>query len=686
MLPTPRTAEIAPILRAAIDLHRRGAVDQARDGYRRALTLDPANGDAAGLLALAEFDLGNVVAAAPLAESAARASPANPVHWQTLGQVRRALGDSPGAEACLLEALRLAPDAPELYVSLGLVRKDRGETQAAMLCFVQAATIDRRCTAAHVNAGLILQEIGELGEAVAAYEAAIQCDPGSFESYLNLSSALGQLHRFDAALDASRAAVTLAPDSPAALLNQGSSLAALGEYDDAAATFARVLEADPSSLDAWRDLGGSLYRAGRIDEALRAFERGLAVQPDHLSTFSTYLLALNYRAEDPAPLLQAHGAFATAVRAVRPALARARPGRDRLRVGYVSPDFRRHSVAFFAAPGIERHDRSRIAVSCYYTSRVEDAWTARFRDWSDDWVPAAGLTDEALARRIAADGIDVLVDLAGHTGGNRLAAFAARAAPVQVTYLGYPTTTGLAAIDYRVTDRFVDPEDGVERNSERLLRLPASYFCFRPDEAPPVATAPVTARAHVTFGSFNVMAKISDATVRLWARVLAAVPGSRLVLKAQGLQVSQAQRRLVERFATEGIAAERLEFAGWQAKLRDHLSFYDGIDIALDTYPYNGATTTCEALWMGVPVVSLAGATHASRMGLSILSAAGAPEWATGNSEQFVATAASLAGEARTLATIRAGLRDRLRASALMDEPRHAAALDACLLGAFDTR
>jgi predicted O-linked N-acetylglucosamine transferase (SPINDLY family) len=671
-------ASIAALLRESISLHRAGSLEAARAGYARAVALEPTNGDAAGLLALAEFQLGNLDAAAPLAERAARASPANPVNWETLGNVRRARGDSAGAEACLLEALRLAPGSPELYVNLGLVRKDRGDAQAALLCFVQAAMLDRRCAAAHLNVGLALQELGELDEAIAAYRAAIEADPRSFAAHLNLSSALGHAHRFAEALTAARAALALAPDSAVALLNEGSSLAALGEYDDAAASFARALAAAPESLDAWRDLGGSLYRAGRVDEALRAFERGLALRPDHLSTLSTYLLALNYRTEDPGELVAAHRRFdAAAARAPVPRSAR-RPGR--LRVAYVSPDFRRHSVAHFAAAAIERHDRGRIAIHCYYAGLVEDAWTARFRGWADEWVPAARLSDQALAERIAADGIDVLVDLAGHTGGNRLAAFAARPAPVQVTYLGYPTSTGLAAIDYRLSDRFIDPEDGVERGTERLLRLPTGHFCFRPEQAPAVAPPPARACGRITFGSFNVLAKIGAATVRMWSALLAAVPGSRLVLKAQGLHSAQAQARLAERFAARGIDAARLEFAGWAGSLSEHLAWYDRIDIAVDTYPYNGATTTCEALWMGVPVVSLAGPVHASRMGLSILSSAGAADWVAADEAGFVAIGARLAADLPALAAIRAGLRDRLRAAPLLDEAAHAAALDAFFL------
>jgi predicted O-linked N-acetylglucosamine transferase (SPINDLY family) len=318
---------------------------------------------------------------------------------------------------------------------------------------------------------------------------------------------------------------------------------------------------------------------------------------------------------------------------------------------------------------LEHYDRERFEVHCYATNGAVDEVSERLRARVDGWVQAERLTDEELAARVRADGIDILVDLAGHTSGNRLLAFARRAAPVQVTWLGYPTTTGLSAMDYRITDWEVDPAGYEAFNAERPLRLPGSYFCYRPYErAPQVAPLPALRSGTVTFGSFNNFAKVSPAVLALWAQVLQAVPGSRLLLKARSLADAQVRQALLERLGAQGIEGERIDLRGWEAEVGGQLALYGEVDIGLDTWPYNGATTTCEALWMGVPVVSLSGATHASRMGRSILKAAGLAHCVADTPEAYVRAAVALAGDLDALARLRAGLRERLRASPLTDE------------------
>lgn len=277
------------------------------------------------------------------------------------------------------------------------------------------------------------------------------------------------------------------------------------------------------------------------------------------------------------------------------------------------------------------------------------------------------MSDQRLAQTITEDRIDILIDLAGHTGG-RMPLFARKPAPVQAAWLGYPASTGLSAMDYRITDGNADPAGYDELNSERLVRLPGSYFCYRPpNESPQPAPPPALERACITFGSFNNISKLSPSTIRLWSRVLREVPGSRLLLKAEALAEHSARRRILERFGDAGIDAARLDMRSWESNTAGHLAAYAGVDIALDTGPYNGATTTCEALWMGVPVVTLAGDRSESRMGASILSAAGCRDWIADGADEYVAIAGRLAAAPDALHALRAGMRERLRASPLLD-------------------
>jgi predicted O-linked N-acetylglucosamine transferase (SPINDLY family) len=316
-------------------------------------------------------------------------------------------------------------------------------------------------------------------------------------------------------------------------------------------------------------------------------------------------------------------------------------------------------------------------VFCYSAGGRPDAVTARLRDHAEHWHDIAGLDDDAACRLIRGHGLDVLVDLAGHTQGNRLGIFARRAAPVQMTALGYPGTTGLTQIDFRLVDAVTDPAGAEAFATEKLLRLPRLH-CYRPDETAPVVGAlPASAAGHVTFGSFNKLGKVSEAAVLLWSAVLKAVPGARLFLKSKALAEEATRRLTAERFAAHGIAPERLTLFGWVPEDEGHLATYGRIDIALDTYPYSGTTTTCEALWMGVPVLTLAGATHASRVSASLLTAVGLTDWITGTAEEFVAKAAAIGADVTALATLRAGLRAQIATSPLCDGAGYAAAVEA---------
>ena len=342
---------------------------------------------------------------------------------------------------------------------------------------------------------------------------------------------------------------------------------------------------------------------------------------------------------------------------------------ERLRVGYVSADFRRHSCAYFLEALLAHHDHGRFEIFAYADDRRSDDITERLKPMVDHWRSLIGMPDKAVAELVRNDRIHLLVDLAGHTAGNRLSAFAEKPAPIQVSWLGYPATTGLSAIDYRLSDDICDPPGATERfHTETLWRLPGGFLCYTaPREAPAVSPSPCSTGQPVTFGSFNNLAKVNQAVLEAWAELVSAVPGSRLLLKSKALRAPSVSERVAEVFTRRGIARERIILEGWAEALAAHLAMYGKIDIALDTFPYNGTTTTFEAMWMGVPVISLAGDRHSARVGASILTRCGLEDFIAKSLDDYLAKAIALARDPQALGELRRALRPRLANSPLCD-------------------
>jgi predicted O-linked N-acetylglucosamine transferase (SPINDLY family) len=666
---TAATADTAGLLGDALAAIDAGRFDAAREILERVLKLAPEHPDAVGLLALADLNAGRPRDAEQRALRALTLAPGNVQHAYTLGQALTAQGRHGEAASAYRRALAASPQSSAIHYALGLTLAAAGHLDAAATAFDRAAHLDPAFAAAEFQLGQALQRLGRLEEAASAYERGLAREPASLGPLVNLGAVLGLLGRHVEAEDVARRAIRLDPRRSEPYANLGKSLCEAGLNNNAVDAFERALAQGLRDAELLNDLGGALYNAGLAEQAVSRYREAVAADPGFHPVRSNMLLAMNYEMTDAAALRAAHREADR--HSIPPAaVPRVRRG-ERLRIGYVSPDFRAHSVSFFIEPLLAQHDRRRVEAVCYAVNARQDGVTARLRRLADGWVEAAALSHEALAERVRADRIDVLVDLAGHTGGNRLPAFALRPAPVQMTWLGYPTVTGLRAIDYRITDAAVDPphEDDAAADAERPLRLPASYFCYRPmTDAPAVAALPARSGDAPTFGSFNNLMKVSPRTLDLWAAVLQAVPRARLVLKNRALVDAVTRIRIAERFAARGVDPARLVMTGWEAESARHLDWYNRIDIALDTFPYNGATTTCEALWMGVPVASLAGATHASRMGASILGAAGLPDWVARDEAGLIALCTRWASDLDALAALRAGLRERLLASPLMDE------------------
>lgn len=551
---------------------------------------------------------------------------------------------------------------------------------------VQAETIYRRILAGIPDQpetlhllGVLCCQTGRAEAAIALLERAVsvRTDWPEARSALGFAYQASQRHRD--ALAAFQAVVALQPDSADAHNNLGTALQAGGRLDVAIASFRRAIELRPDHASAMVNLGVSLRLLGQVDQAVACLERAVAVQPDDAKVHSELLLTLHYHhGHKAAELYEAHRQWnrqhAEPLRQfIRPYSNDRSPGR-RLRIGYVSPDLCNHSVARFLLPLLTNHDHAAVEVFCYASVAHPDDMTARLTSCAHHWRDVLLLGDHDTADLIRRDQIDILVDLAGHTSGHRLLVFAQHPAPVQVSYLGYPNTTGMDSIDYRLTDALADPPGTSDAFcTERLVRLPETAWCFHPvSDTRLVAPPPCLAREYVTFGTLNNFAKVSPTTLELWVQILRRVPASHLLLKGSALHCPEVATHLRTWFATQGVSPDRIDLAKREPTPTAHLQWYDRIDIALDTFPYHGTTTTCEALWMGVPVVTLAGPTHVSRVGVSLLSSAGLQSLVAQSAQQYVDTAVTLAGDSRHLNDLRSTLRQRLADSPVMNASQFA--------------
>ena len=636
MLPAPN---IHRVMQQAVALHNAGRLADAEKIYRDVLTKDSRNADALQLLGLIEHQRGNNARAVELIRKAVTIRP-RAEFLINLAQAQKALGRTQEALESNQRAVQMAPNIPEGWNNLGSLLKDLGRAAEAADAFRKAIALRPNYAVAHSNLGNALAQLSDAAGAEAALRRAVAIDPNYAEGYSNLAHLLTQLGRLEESVQLCRRAIAIKP--------------ALGA--------------------AYSNLGQALHAQGRMDEGNEALRVGARMDPDDAQLHENLLGGYNHTTRwPPEEALAAHVAWAkrfaepAGVALPPPANLDKSPDR-RLRVGFVSPDLRRHSVTYFLEPLVAERDRAAYEVFAYSNTEKPDDVTEHLRRLADGWRDIRALDDDQAAALVRQDRIDILIDLAGHTKGNRLPVFGRRPAPVQMTYLGYANTTGLSTIDYRITDDLTDPPGMTDAyHSEKLLRLAAPFLCYRPpaDAPPPAAQPPVLASGFVRFGSFNNAAKIREETLSLWSRVLAAAPNSRLVLKARALGDIGARQRIFDGFAAHGIDANRLELIASGQTLVDHLDAYKVMDVALDTYPYNGTTTTCEALWMGVPVVSRVGQVHVARVGLSLLTTVGHPELAVADDDGFLTTAVELASNPERLSTLRRTLRDQVSISPL---------------------
>ncbi|MBL8807313.1 MAG: tetratricopeptide repeat protein [Rhodospirillales bacterium] len=655
LAPLERALALSPATAAyhgahALALKGAGREAEALAAFARQVALAPGDADA-------HFNYANALAPADSAaaergwRTALELNPGHAGAAVNLGNLLARRGDWEGA----LAAFARAPDVPAALVGAAAALIERGDGAAAEAKARRATQLAPADTAAWRNLGIALAALGRFDEALAAYGHA----GGDVDTRVAAAAARCGMHDHAAAAAQLAELAREAPRNFEAWLNLGVAEAGRGRYAAARAAFATALDIRPGSAKALANLANAELYCGDAAAARPLYAAARAAAPDDPATASTMLYALNY--DDTigaAEIVAAHRRWGAGL-AQRPRPARRGDG-GRLRVGLVSGDFCHHSCAFVLAAVLPHFERERVSLHAYSNTAREDAMTARLKPHFDGWRPIVGHADADVAEQVAADGIDVLVDLSGHTRANRMGLFALRPAHVQATWLGYPATTGQAAIDMRIVDAVTDPDDA--SCVERAVRVNGGFLAFQPPPAP----EPSRADGPPTFGSFNNVAKLGPRTVALWSRVLQAVPDARLLLKALSFEDPGIVARYRALFAANGIEPARIDLVGWVAGSGGHLGLYSRVDVALDPFPYNGTITTLEALWMGVPVVTLAGDRHAARVGASILTHAGRADLIAADEADYVARAVA----ALRAAEDRAALRARLGASPLMDGKR----------------
>ena len=576
------------------------------------------------------------------------------------------------AEKLSLFITKEFPKHPFAWKVLGAVFNQMNKISEALFVSQKSVQLDPHDTEAQKNLGVMLQKLGRLNEAEASYKKAIALKPDYAEAYNNLSNTLKEQGKLNEAEACYRKTIALKPDYAEAHYNLGVMLQKLGRFNEAEASYKKALALKPDHAEAHNILGNTLKEQGRLNEAEASYEKAIELKVDYSGAYSNKNLCLNYSSLcSPLFIYKEHLKFEKQFGGlkVEPPLSMhvKKNFGERLRIGYVSADFRKHSVAYFFEPLLQHHSGHVVETFCYYNNTVVDVMTKRLMATCDHWRPIFGIADSEVANLIRSDKIDILVDLSGHMGKNSLLVFAQKPAPIQVTWLGYPNTTGLSTIDYRFTDIIADPiGEADELHSETLLRLPNGFQCFQGNEKVLVGLElPQKCQGYITFGSFNNFSKITPQVIKAWSKILHLVPTSHLLLKC--LQLKHNKDYYLELFKKEGLAEDRIKLYGQLPSMDDHLELYNAIDIGLDPFPFNGATTTCEALWMGVPVITLLGDRHVGRVGASILTNVGLTDFIAQDINNYIKLAVEMAANTNYLKEIRKTLRERMQGAPLCD-------------------
>ena len=666
MAPQPGTID------RALEHHRAGRFREAETLYREILDDDADNAEARHFLGVVAYQTGRLESALADISGAIEMDGNVAKYHANLGAVFLGLGRHDEAVAALERSIGLDPKAAEAHNTLGLALTAMGQLEGAVASYRAAADFEPGFAEALGNLAVALHNQGEQGPALDAARNAVDADPSRAESHNNLAIVLFAAGKDGEAVAALGRALELNPAFAESHRNLGLHHQRRNALAEAKQCYTKAIDSAPDDARSHNNMGGALLAEGHVEKAIESFRTAIAIKPDFAAAHSNLLMALNHSAEADANALTAEARRWDEVHApiLAPLVRSHQNARDPdrpLKIGYVAPDLRRHPLRFFLAPILAVHDREAFHVTCYSDSTKSGQAAANLEPHTDAWRETSHLGDEALAETVRADAIDILVDLYGHTARNRLRALAIKPAPVQVSWAGYPGTTGLVAMDGLFGDEILTPEDEDGLYTEQVIRLPDAHVCYAPPSyAPEVSSLPAAASGAISFGSFSRPAKLGPGPIGLWARILECVPGSRLVLRNFAFDDAATRARYHAMFEQSGIAPDRIAFERGVPHT-DLLAAYGEIDIALDPFPYSGGITTIEALWMGVPVIALRGDRVAGRRAASLLGTAGLDQLIAANADDYVDRAVSLAGDSGRLAELRAALRDRVTESPLCD-------------------
>lgn len=710
-----------------------GRLVDAAESYQKALTADPSYKPAAECLAIVLTDLGTSLKLAGNTQEgiqkyfdALKIDPLYAPAYYNLGVVYSEMMQYDVALSYYEKAASVRPMYAEAYCNMGVIFKNRGELETAITCYERCLAVSPNFEIAKNNMAIALTDLGtkvklegDINQGIAYYKKALFYNWHYADAMYNLGVAYGEMLKFDMAIvfyelafhfnphcveacnnlgviykdrdnldkavECYQMALSIKPNFSQSLNNLGVVYTVQGKMDAAASMIEKAIIANPSYAEAYNNLG-VLYRdAGNISLAVDAYERCLNIDPDSRNAGQNRLLALNYINEgNDDKLFAAHRDWGRRFMRLYEQYTSWDNPKDPHRplvIGYISPDYFTHSVSYFIEAPISHHDYANCKVVVYSAVVKGDAKTIRFRDKvlkrGGVWRDIYGIDEKKVASMVREDKVDILVELTGHTANNKLGTMACRPAPIQVTWIGYPNTTGLPTIDYRITDSLADPPDTKQKHVEELVRLPECFLCYTPSpEAGSVSPTPALSNGFVTFGSFNNLAKITPKVLQVWARILCAVPNSRLVVKCKPFCCDSVRQRFISTLEQLGLESLRVDLLPLILLNHDHMQAYSLMDISLDTFPYAGTTTTCESLYMGVPCVTMGGSVHAHNVGVSLLSKVGLEHLIAKNEDEYVQLALQLASDVTALSNLRTSLRDLMAKSPVCDGPNFARGLE----------
>jgi len=701
---TPLPQSISKAFDQAVQRHQTGDFESAEKTYRQVLKIDPKNAAANNFLGILMGQKGDFRKATKLFQNSIKTNPQNPTTHKNLGNAFKELGHLKKSISSYQKAIFLKSDYTDAYHDLGIIYFALGQTTDAINSFQRTLTLNPNHANAHFNLGITFNALGQLEKACQHYQKSLTLRPDNIQAQLNLGEAFYERGLYSEALLHFEYAIALNPDLHDAFYNLGMTHTALNQLELAKKNYQKAISLKPDYTEAYNNLGMICHSLNRFDEAIIFYKKALSINPKHAKTHynlagsfmdighsldaithykraleihpdfmdahTNLLNALNYSAdytlEDKVAEAFKFGNLATKL-AKKQAFTFNFNEINQLHIGLISGDLRSHPVGYFLEGMLEFFNYKKIKLTAYTTQPQSDALTTRIKPYFSAWKPIYNLADREAVNLIHDDGIHILIDLSGHTAHNRLPIFAWKPAPIQLSWLGYCATTGLKEIDYIIGDNNVIPLGKENNFSEKVWRLPKTYLCFnRPAFENNTSSLPAQKNGHITFGCFNNLKKINTHVIEIWAKILLSIPNSRLFLKASQLNSPTVQKNTLQQFSAHGIDSQRITLEGFESQ-EQYFAAYHQVDIALDPFPYPGTTSTIDALWMGVPVLTKCGNSFLSRQGLGILMHAGLPDWISKDEEMYITKAISFASNFDQLASLRRILRQQIIDSPLFD-------------------